>query len=167
MIFWMKFIHIAAVAIWTAGLISLPGLYVRRTRVESREELYDLQRVVRGAYVTMVSPAAFVAIGSGMALIFLRETFVPWFSVKLLLVGALVALHAVTGLVIIRLFRDDQVFPAWRFVLVTVLTLCLVGFILFLVLAKPAIDAPVLPAVFSEPGGLKRLFDELSPWETP
>ena len=52
----------------------------------------------------MTSPAAFVAIGSGTALIFLQSTFREWFTLKMVLVGAMVMLHVVAGLVAVRVF---------------------------------------------------------------
>ena len=52
----------------------------------------------------MTSPAAFVAIGSGTGLIFVQATFQEWFSLKMVLVGAMVMLHVVAGLVLVHLF---------------------------------------------------------------
>ena len=60
--------------------------------------------MTRFVYVGMASPAAFVAIGSGTALIFLQATFQEWFSLKMVLVGAMAMLHVVAGLVLVRLF---------------------------------------------------------------
>lgn len=168
MVTWLKLIHIAAISIWMAGLVSLPGLYVQRAAVGEEEQLYRLQRIVRFAYVRIVSPAAFLAVASGTALIFLREAFVPWLSAKLALVAVLAIIHALTGLVVIRLFKEGEVYPPWRFVAVTVFTLALISGVLFLVLAKPVIDpAALVPAVMTEPGGLGRLVRDLNPWQRP
>ncbi len=168
MIAWLKFVHVAAIAVWMAGLIGLPGLYVQRVRVAGADELYRLQRSIRFIYLKFVSPAAFLAVASGTGLIFLTESFEPWLSLKLAIVGALALTHALTGLVIIRLFHEGQVYPAWRFVAVTVVTGLLVLGVLFVVLAKPDLDWSVLiPAVLFEPGGLRRLVEELSPWPIP
>lgn len=161
---WVKTLHIAAIAIWSAGLICLPGLYVQRAHVPDQPSLHRLQGMVRFMYVAMVSPAAFVAVGSGTALIFLQESFEPWFSVKLVFVGAMVTLHILTGLVIIRLFEEGNVYPVWRFVAVTVLTLLTVGAILVVVLAKPGIPN-LLPEAMSEPGALRRIVEGLNPFQ--
>lgn len=166
MIAWLKFVHIATIAIWAAGLISLPGLYVQRAHVADDEQLYRLQRIVRSAYVRLISPAAFVAVASGIALIFLRETFAAWFSLKLAFVAGLVVIHALTGLVIIRLFREGEVYPVWRFVAVTALTFAIVIVILVLVLAKPEI-AIAYPAALGKPGALRELLSDFIPWTTP
>jgi len=160
---WLKVVHIAAIAVWSAALVCLPGLYVRRTHLSGGEVLHRLQSLVRFLYVAVASPAAFVGIGTGTALIFLRATFEPWFSLKLALVGAMVVTHILTGLVIIRLFEEGTVYPVWRFVAVTALTLLVVMAILAVVLAKP--DVPeMLPAAMSEPGALGRIADGLNPF---
>ena len=160
---WLKTLHLAAIAIWSAGLVCLPGLYVQRARVGSRESRHRLQAMVRFLYVAVASPAAFVAIASGTALIFVRQTFEPWFSLKLALVGVMVTVHILTGLVVVRLFEAGGVYPVWRFVAVTALTLLVVMAILAVVLAKP--DVPeMLPAAMSEPGALGRIADGLNPF---
>lgn len=166
MIALVKFLHIAAIALWAGGIVSLPGLYVQRAHVKDRDALHRLQRAVRFAYVAIISPAAFLAVATGTTLIFLRQTFEPWFSVKLLFVGLLAVLHVLTGLVVIRLFREGEVYPVWRFVTATIVSGAVVVAIFFVVLAKPAIDLAVFD-VLAEPGGLQRLYREFSPWETP
>ena len=132
---WVKLLHIATIAIWSAGLVCLPALYVRRAHVSNQTSLHRLQAMVRFLYVVVISPAAFLAVGSGTALIFMRDTFETWFSLKLGFVGMMVALHILTGLVIIRLFEEGNVYPVWRFVAVTVGTVLVVTIILSVVLA--------------------------------
>lgn len=161
-----KFVHVAAIAIWIAGLVCLPGLYVQRARVSNDDTLFRLQAMVRYAYIVIISPAAFVAIASGTALIFLRQTFEAWFSVKLGLVGLLVLIHVLTGLVVIRLFREGETYPVWRFVAVTVLTSVVALAILAVVLAKPLIP-DLLPAGLFAPGALSDMLAPLNPWATP
>ncbi|MDZ7601299.1 MAG: CopD family protein [Hoeflea sp.] len=161
----LKFVHIATVAVWMASLVGLPGLYVQRARLSDREELLSLQRMVRYAYLKIMSPAAFAAVASGTGLIFLSAAFEPWLSAKLALVGLLAMIHTLAGLVIIRLFDKGEVYPGWRFIGVTMITLVLILGVLYLVLAKPVFG--VQPSVFTEPGGLARLFDEINPWRKP
>ena len=93
-------------------------------------------------------------------------TFTLWFTIKLGLIGVMVTVHIVTGLVIIRLFNEGEVYPVWRFVVVTAISSLLVGGILFVVLARPDINFSVPPGLF-EPGGLKTLIAAISPWEIP
>lgn len=162
----IKFLHIMAISVWAAGLVSLPGLYVQRAKIDRDHDLYRLQKIVRFSYVGVLSPAAFIAIATGTGLIFLQNPFSAWFSMKLVFVGAMVVIHVMTGLVIIRLFDKGEVYPVWRFVFVTIVSGCVVGAILFLVLARP--EAPfALPSGWAEPGALKRIISEISPWEIP
>jgi putative membrane protein len=160
----LKFVHIATIAVWCAGLICLPGLYAQRAHAHEDDRLYRLQAFVRFAYIGIISPAAFLAVASGTALIFAAETYDVWFMVKLAFVGALVVIHVLTGLVIIRLFNDGEVYPAWRFVGVTVATVFVVVAILVIVLAKPVIDVEFLPDLFFTPGALGEALSGLNPW---
>ena len=83
----LKFVHLGAIALWSGGLIALPFLFWQRRALEPGLDLDRLHRVTRFVYVELTSPAAFVAIGSGTALIFLQATFAEWFSLKMVLVG--------------------------------------------------------------------------------
>jgi protoporphyrinogen IX oxidase len=167
MIVWLKFVHVAAIAIWCAGLICLPGLYVQRAHMPDGEELHRLQGFVRFSYVALISPAAYIAIASGIALIFVAGTFVAWFSLKLVFVGMLVGIHILTGLVIVRLFEKGEVYPVWLFIAVTAATILVVLAILFLVLGKPSLDLGILPEQAFEPGALRRIVLDIIPWMTP
>ena len=60
----LKFIHLAAIAVWSGGLIVLPFLFWQRRGIETGPELDQLHRLTRFVYVGMASPAAFIAIGS-------------------------------------------------------------------------------------------------------
>jgi uncharacterized membrane protein len=167
MVLWLKFIHLSAIAIWSAGLVCLPGLCVARTPTLGGEALYRLQAAVRYTYVVVVSPAAFVAIASGIALIFARQTFEPWFSIKLTFVAALVLVHVLTGLAVIRLFDEDRAFSFPIFLVAISVTLAVIVAILALVLGKPDFEGDFLPVVLGEPGGLRRMVRHFSPWQTP
>jgi len=150
----LKFVHIATIAVWAAGLIILPYLFWQRRLFPVGPELDRLHRVTRFVYVAMTSPAAFVAIGTGTALIFLQSTFREWFTLKMVLVSAMVMLHVVAGLVAMRVFAPEGRFGSRFFVALTGLYLVLIVAILWIVLAKPVIDsAQLAPGVF-EPGAL-------------
>lgn len=167
MILWLKFVHVAAIAVWSAGLICLPGLCLARTPALGGEALYRLQAAVRFTFVVLVSPAAFVAIASGTALIFARQTFEPWFTIKLFLVAALVLAHVLLGSTIVRLFDRGRVYSFPVFIAAVGAMLAVVTAILALVLGKPAFTSDLLSAVLSEPGGLQRLARNVTPWLIP
>jgi len=161
---WLKFLHIAAICIWSAGLICLPSLYVQRAHVPNESSLHRLHALVRFLYVGLISPAAFVGIATGTGLMFVRDTWAAWFGAKLLFVGLMGTIHILTGLVIIRLFDDGQIYPVKRFVAITALSIATVSIILLLVLGKPNLPV-LLPEVLFEPGGLGRLLRSLNPYE--
>ncbi|WP_246472833.1 CopD family protein [Pelagibacterium limicola] len=150
----LKFIHVATIAIWAAGLICLPFVYRQRSEVGVDHDLHRLHAMTRFFYVVILSPAAFVAIGSGTVLIFDQQTFVPWFTVKLFFVGVLVLVHVLTGLVILKLFEEAGHYPNWRYVAVTSFTAAVVTAILVVVSGKPEIDIRDFQTDFFQPGYL-------------
>jgi uncharacterized membrane protein len=152
---WLKLLHVTALAVWAAGLLLMPVLFGQRRGAGSGAPLHRLHAFTRFSYITIISPAAFVAIASGTALILLRGIAGPWFAVKLLLVGVLVALHVWIGLLVLSIFEEGGRFARWRVVSsVTVLSATMLG-IFWVVLAKPEIDpAALLPGFMLRPGGL-------------
>lgn len=159
----LKLAHFAALVLWCGGLLVLPGLYALRPKVANRAELYRLQRFCRFAYVTVLSPAAYVAIATGIALIFAREVYVPWMALKLVAVGALAGLHVRAGHLVNRVFRDEGRYAGWRAVATMAATLAAILLTLFLVLAKPRLDPALLPGALREPGALHSLFEMIMP----
>jgi uncharacterized membrane protein len=156
----LKFVHLAAIAIWSAGLLVLPFLLWQRTTLTTEADLDRLHRLTRFVYVGMASPAAVIAIGSGTALIFLQATFQEWFSLKMVLVGAMVVLHVVAGLVLGHLFLPGGRFGLFSHIALTAAYLALISAIIWIVLAKPHIDsAEFAPGVF-EPGALRQFFSD-------
>jgi putative membrane protein len=161
---WFKFLHVAAIALWSAGLIALPFLYLQRKGL-SDDALHRLHAFARFLYVAIVSPVAFLAIGSGTVLIFLMGTYEAWFSAKLLGVSVLTGIHIFSGLQILRLFEPGRAYPLWRFSLVMPLTLLTVSTILFLVLGKPQLEWPAFFADLFVPGRLGELLAPFNPWQ--
>lgn len=159
----LKLAHFAALTVWCGGLLVLPSLYALRPNVEGKAELYRLHRFCRFAYVTLVSPSAFVTIATGIALIFLREVFVPWMGLKLVAVGALVGLHVRAGQLVNRVFADDGGYAPWRGLFTTGTVLVSILATLWLVLAKPAIDPTVLPQWIREAGALQSFWETTVP----
>jgi putative membrane protein len=156
----LKFVHLAAIAIWSAGLIALPFMFWQRRMIGAGLELDRLHRMTRFVYVGMASPAAFIAIGSGTALIFLQATFQEWFSVKMVLVGAMVMLHVAAGLVLERIFLPGGRFGRFSYVALSSAYLVLIPAIIWVALAKPRIDSNQLAAALFEPGALRQFFAE-------
>ena len=156
----LKFLHLATIALWSGGLIVLPFLFRQRRGLEPGPELDRLHRFTRFVYVDVTSPAAFVAIGTGTALIFLQTTFVEWFSVKMVLVGIMAMLHVVAGLVLAHLFEPGRRFGGAAQGALTLGYLLVIVAIIWVVLAKPHIDANQFAAKLFSPGGLGQLFGD-------
>ncbi|HWJ73849.1 MAG TPA: CopD family protein [Kaistia sp.] len=157
----LKFIHLAAIAVWSGGLLVLPFLFRQRLGLAAGPELFRLHRFVRFIYVGMASPAAFIAIGSGTALIFLQTTFLEWFSLKMVLVALMVMLHVVAALVLSHLFEPGRSFSRRAFIALTSAYLVLIAAIIWVVLAKPVIDSDQFAAALFTPGGLGQLVREI------
>ena len=152
----LKFVHLAAIAVWSGGLIALPFLFWQRRTLEAGLDLDRLHRVARLVYVELTSPAAFIAIASGTALIFLQATFAEWFSLKMVLVGIMAMLHVLAGLVLVQLFLPEGRFSRLSYLALTSAYIVLITAIIWVVLAKPHIDANQIAAHLFEPGGLGR-----------
>lgn len=157
MITFVKFVHLATIALWSGGLIVLPYLFWQRRLLATGPELDRLHRITRFVYVGLTSPAAFVAIGSGTALIFLQGTYREWFTIKMVLVGAMVMLHVLAGLIAVHLFAPDGRFGGRSFIALTSSYLVLIVAIIWVVLAKPVIDSAEIGAELFKPGALQSL----------
>lgn len=153
----LKFVHLAAIAIWSGGLVVLPFLFRQRIGLVVGPDLFRLHRFVRFVYVGMASPAAFVAIGSGTALIFLQSTFLEWFSLKMVLVGLMVMLHVIAALILGHLFEPGRGFGRVAYVGLTTAYVVLITAIIWVVLAKPHIDSNQFATQLFAPGGLGRI----------
>lgn len=163
MIVALKSIHVVAIALWSAGLLSLPFLYRQRNGVEDKA-LHRIHAFTRRFYVAAVSPAAFIAIGSGTALIFYRETFTVWFSLKLVMVALMMVVHVMMGLRVLTLFEEGKRYPAWLSAVATAASGILITAILALVLGKPEfIGQDPFTDVF-RPGRLAEMADGLISW---
>lgn len=156
----LKFLHIATIAIWAGGLIVLPLLFWQRAAISTEHELDRLHRITRFVYVATTSPAAFIAIGSGAALIFLEATFQEWFSLKMLFVGGLVMMHVVAGLVAVRVFEPEGSLGRVSCFTLTGGYLLLITLIIWVVLAKPDIDANQVATDLFAPGALRQFLGE-------
>lgn len=178
-----KLVHVAAIALWVGGLLSIPYLVWQRRgllREQGRAAVHRLHRIVRLVHVGVTSPAAVVAVISGIALIFLRQTWDSWFTLKLVFVGVLVVAHNVANRVQRKVFADDPLDgssrseaehgelpgPAALGLGVTIAVGAL-G-VLVTVLAKPPIDLSGLAPDLLRPGALGPiLLGDFNPWGTP
>jgi putative membrane protein len=132
-------LHIAALAIWCAGLVYLPGLYAMDTRMEQQKRARRQLRIMsRFAFLGIASPAAIFAIITGTALVYATGASGNWLAAKLTVVAALSAFHVYCGHLLAALGHEGTRKKRYDFgpwlVLVPV---ALIAIVLWLVLAKP------------------------------
>lgn len=166
MIWMTTLLHLAAISIWAGGLVTIPFL-LRQRRGLTGEPLHRLHGLVRTLYIRILSPAAFAAIATGTALIFLRSTLVEWFSVKLVVVGVLAALHVRAGLLVLRVFDPGERLSRGGAASLTAAMLVTVSAILVVVLWKPPIDATALAPDLFSPGALAEILAPVAATVTP
>ncbi|MEN3951914.1 CopD family protein [Iodidimonas sp. SYSU 1G8] len=148
----LKAVHIAGLLVWCAGLLYLPGLLLAHRSAWDPQSFGRVRMAVRMGYMGLASPAAFLAVGAGSALVFVADALHPWMFVKLMAVGVLVIAHIQVGHLIAHLADPDHAPPHRRIIVIW----CLVGgailSILWLVLAKPEFSIERLPVWMREPG---------------
>ncbi|MFL0560012.1 CopD family protein [Sphingomonas sp. 179-I 2A4 NHS] len=157
----LKAIHIMALLLWTAGLLSLPLMLARHEEGEHQFRYARIRKFTHYSYTRLVTPAAVIAIAAGTPLIFLRGMFVPWLFAKLALVAMLVALHAFVGHIVLKMGEEageQQPPPAWP--MMTGLCVLILG-ILILVLLKPPLDVQQLPDLLRAPVGRQLPLEEV------
>lgn len=154
---WLKFIHIIGIAVWVSGLLYLPALLAGHRTVRDQQDFARVRMASRFAYMGIVSPAAFIAVAAGTALLFVGDALHPWMFAKLAAVAALIVVHVQYAYALSHLAEEGAQEPTWRGRVMVAATIAATLTILFLVLFKPALGDDVLPDAFKEPGFLKRL----------
>jgi len=163
MIALIKALHILGLIFWCGGLLVMPSLFSQRSAAGDGERMLELQRHVRRVFIQITSPAAFIAVLAGTALLFMREVFTTWMMLKLIIVGLLVIIHIRAGFLILNLFKPRGEYSTWRSAAITVATIAAIGCILLLVLGKPPIDLNGLPDWMRQPGGLQSFVETARP----
>jgi putative membrane protein len=155
----LKGLHVATLALWTAGLFALPLMLSRHDPAVGQTDYARIRRATHYSYTLVITPAAVIAIGSGTLLIFLREVFVTWMFAKLVFVAGLVAFHAWVGHTLVAVAETEGEHvppdPLVPLLLLLVPVLAILG----LVLAKPELRELPVPGWLSEPRGGQLPFD--------
>ncbi|MFM9270462.1 CopD family protein [Halomonas elongata] len=137
---WLKAFHIAAVAIWTGGMLlaalttsaagsAAAGAVAGRSTVLNAVRHWDRR---------VTSPAMLLAWALGLALALQGGWFpAPWLIVKLALVLALSALHGILSGTLRRLARADESSPTVMLRYGPIVTVATVFAIVVLVVIKP------------------------------
>lgn len=151
MILLLKAVHIAALSLWCAMLVAFP-LLLGQSRKLQGDAHWERWRVrAHLLYRAVATPAAVIAIASGIALIFARGVFAEWMLLKMMLVGTMVAGHALLGHIVLKSGEEGPEYrapPAWVFLLGLVPPMLAV---LVVVLWKPDFNQHRWPRSLSEP----------------
>ncbi len=143
---WLLVLHIVALLCWAAALLYLPALIAAvetgRAQISEAEAPLHHASLARFIHTHVATPAALVAIMSGTGIFLLERTAEVWLVAKLTLVTGIVLCHALTGVLILRAGRGTAGWTRlWTWLLAV--TLCLLmATVLWLVLAKPPLEAP-------------------------
>lgn len=156
MIGWLKFLHIAALILWVAGLLYLPAMLIGHRRAKDPQDFARVRMGSRFVYMGVASPAAFVAVAAGTALLFVADALHPWMVLKLVVVGILVVAHIQAGHILVHLADEEARAPTFRAKAVAGAAAGSAAAILLLVLAKPPVPIGLLPGWMLEPGVLNR-----------
>lgn len=123
MYFWLKILHIAAMAVWFSGLVLLPRLLRSRagsgvttetghwSDVDPAQPAFEL-RVARLLYFGVMSPAGVVTIALGLVLIPFAQPG-AWLVLKLAVVAAAVMVHLYLGMGVQRLGQGQSPGAFW------------------------------------------------------
>jgi protoporphyrinogen IX oxidase len=153
---WLKFLHITGIAVWIAGLLYLAAMLLQHGEVRDQQDFARVRMGSRFAYMGLVSPAAFIAIGAGGALLFVADALHPWMFLKLMAVGVLVIAHIQYGYLLTHLADEEATGPTMRVKAIAGGILISAFAALWLVLAKPQVPTDFLPEWLTEPGFLQR-----------
>lgn len=132
----LKFLHIAAFAVWFAGLLALPWIFAEHSREGDRTGMSRLGRIERTLFFGIASPAGVLAIVFGAALLFYGFAG-GWLHVKLTLIVPAVALHIYCGTVMRTFLQGTNRHGRLYFRALAQAPLLLLAAITWLAAAKP------------------------------
>ena len=137
---WLMGLHVAALAIWCAGLLYLPALYSVQSRLRQHAQFHRMRVMSRMAFVVIASPAAVIAIISGTVLVYAAGASGGWLAAKLTVVAFMAIFHAYCGHMLARLGHESEGrrsyrVPPW----LVIPPVLMIGLVLWLVLSKPVL----------------------------
>ena len=136
MYFWLKVLHITAMAVWFTGLFFLPRLFVARHRGEIDDDRRYFNPAANTLFFRLMTPAAVITTVLGMVLMAWGPDG-AWLVMKLVLVAVAVLMHLYLGVVLHQLGQGTARHGPWFYRTIGWLPLILLLAIAALTGAKP------------------------------
>ncbi|SEN84740.1 Uncharacterized membrane protein [Loktanella fryxellensis] len=151
----LKFVHIAALLGWCAALIALPVMLTIYGQARRQATYAEFRLITHFGYIGFATPAAVVAVGSGIALIFAAQVFDLWFAAKLAFVSLMALVHAWIGHLILQSGEGEGTYRMPPAILGLLVGIPAMAAVFWLVLAKPDLTGltDFVPEVFLAPLG--------------
>lgn len=112
MFFWLKVLHIGAMAIWFTGLFFLPRLFVAHTRNETDADRAYLVPAANLLFFRIATPAALATAIAGMILLAGGPSG-AWLVMKLGVVAIAVFIHLYLGVLLYQLGQGHERHGPW------------------------------------------------------
>jgi uncharacterized membrane protein len=135
---WILGVHISGLVLWCAALLYLPALIVAGAGRQPDPVGGRCAAPINRMFFTAVAtPAALFAIVTGSLLLPSERLPGVWLILKLTAVTGMIACHVLYGMLILRSENDCHAPVARTCLLLAMLSVGLIGTVLWLVLAKP------------------------------
>lgn len=146
MYFWLKVLHIGAMAVWFTGLFFLPRLFVAHGRGEIDADRAYFAPAANLLFFRIATPAALVTTIAGMILLAWNPDG-AWLVMKLAVVALAVFIHLYLGVILYQLGQGNDRHDPWFYRTLGWTPLVLLLAIAALTGAKPqsAADLPSPP----------------------
>lgn len=132
----VKFLHLAFVSVWFAGLLALPWVFGEHARQAPGGGMTEQRRLERTIYFGIMTPAAVLGVLFGAWLLFYGFAG-GWLPVKLTLIVIAVVLHLYYGTVMLTFLQRRNAHGRGYFRLLAQLPLLLLMAIVYLAAVKP------------------------------
>ena len=131
-------LHVTGLAIWSGSLLYLPAMLAAGA---SRDDENAFGRgpaaLNRMLFTSVATPAALFAIVTGSVLFLFDRNLGVWLILKLTAVAGMVICHILCGALILRQERKPETPSPVLCAVLGVISVTLIGAVLWLVLAKP------------------------------